>query len=80
MASFLYFRSQFNKISESERLFLMLRLRQWLLYEYTKKHSLDGPLIKHMTVSHCLWNEFWWRRLRELSKAPAFVSMIRSHF
>lgn len=75
MSAYLSFRSQFAKIGDSERLFLMQRVRHWLNFEYVKKNELDIRFIKHLNVSHCLWDEFWWRRLREYSKTPAFAAL-----
>ena len=80
MTEFLRFRNEMLKYGNGQKLFLMLRIRHWLQYEYVKKHPYDNALIAHLNISHCLWDEFWWRALRTYSKSPLFHSLVKRHF
>ena len=75
MTDFLYFRQFIGKINGGELLFAVLRLREGLIWEFNtlnKIGPLDVLLAKHIVIQHLLWDEAWWRKLRNYSKAPLF--------
>lgn len=82
MSSFLYLRSQYNKLTIVERLFLVQRLRYWLISELNnlKKHKpIDYKLIEHFGINHMVWSEAWWIKLRDYSKSRLFPILIRNY-
>lgn len=80
MTDYLVFRNHFDRPSNGQLYFAVIRLRLWLSDEYNgkeEKRDSDKKLLAHLAIPHIVWNEAWWRRLRELSKTPLFRSVRR---
>ena len=80
MADYLVFRRQFDRPSNGQLYFAIIRLLHWLTDEYNsmeEKLVSDKKLLLHLAIPCIVWNEAWWRQLRELSKTPLFRSVRR---
>jgi len=82
MAAFLYFQNQYNRLTAVEKLFTVQRLNYFLLNEYQaleKRDTLNTALIEHIRINHLLWDQQWWIKMREISKASLFYKLVRNY-
>jgi hypothetical protein len=76
--TYLYFRSKMNKLTDSQKFWVMNHLATYLSWEPEKTH-LDELLEAHLRCSVPVQNkDEWWWALRNLSEAPLFYKILRS--
>ena len=81
-ASYLLFKRNYAKMTDSERYFLMNRIVHVLEGELTenvlyRSHILTMYLLRHLRVPIQYIDEVWWMRLRPLTEAPLFSVVLR---
>ena len=78
--AFLKLQSQFEKFNDTDKYIIMNKLNHLItedIREQRKPTALDISLHTHMNIPSTDMNMKWWRKLRELSKAPLFQRVMK---